>query len=105
LAAGVGFALLPGRVAERVWVMGWREHVAGFAALTLAGMAAAGLGPGWRVAAGTLGLGVAVELAQRLVPGRGFQFEDIAADAAGVAAGWAAAWALGVVRNLGDQPG
>lgn len=91
---GVGYSLLPGRIAERIWVAGSRGHVAGFAALTAAGLAAAEWRRAWLVALGTMGLGMGIEFAQQLVPGRGFEWEDLAADAAGVAAGWAlaAAW-------------
>ena len=34
LAAGVGYAMLPGRVAERIGQAGAREHALGFAALS-----------------------------------------------------------------------
>jgi VanZ family protein len=58
--------------------------------------------PGWMVAVGTFGLGVGIEVAQRFVPGRGFEWLDVEADAVGVGLGWAlgaaAAWML---RRLG----
>ena len=97
LAAGVGYAMLPGRVAERIGQAGAREHALGFAALTAAGLAAAEGRRGWLVALGTLGLGVGVEFAQRLVPGRGFEWQDVAADVVGVGAGWGVAAAVGWV--------
>lgn len=105
LVCGVTYALLPGRLADRIGHAGSHEHALAFAALTAAGMAAAEWRRAGLVAVGTLALGVAIEFAQTLVPGRGFEWQDIAADLAGVAAGWlaAAAWTSVAARCAAHQ--
>lgn len=99
LVCGVGYAMLPGRVAERIGRAGGREHALGFAALTAVGVVAGERWRGWMVAAGTFGLGVGIELAQRFVPGRGFEWLDVGADALGVGVGWAIAAVWGWVMR------
>lgn len=89
VVVGTGYALLPGAVAGMMGRAGTREHAVGFAALTGAGMWAAGWRRGWMVAGTAMGLGFAIEVVQRWIPGRGFEWADLWADAAGVGAGWA----------------
>ncbi|GEM_PF-5939607 len=96
---GTAYSLLPGDIADRLSRAGTREHGFSFAALSLVGVAAAG-SRRWIWPVGmTLALGLAIEFAQRLVPGRAFEWEDIGADLEGVLVGlaaamlfWIAAW-------------
>ncbi|MBI4890226.1 MAG: hypothetical protein HY821_06340 [Acidobacteria bacterium] len=88
LVAGVAYALIPGQAVEPYYVAGFGGHAAGFAALTAAGVAAAGWKRGWLVALGTFALGVALEFVQNLVPGRGYELPDVEANLLGVVVGW-----------------
>ena len=88
-AAVVALALMPWTV--EMPSSGWdkADHVAAFAALAFVGLFAWRGHPAVhrRVLFGLLALGVAIELAQTLVPGRMADWRDVVADTAGVLMG------------------
>jgi VanZ family protein len=93
----VAMALMPWSI--ELPSSGWdkADHVAAFAALAVCGLFAWRGHPAVhrRVVLGLLALGIAIEFAQALVPGRMADWRDVLADAAGVLlgltlAGWTA---------------
>jgi hypothetical protein len=89
--------LLPGASAPMKWVgeTGISDKVLHFGAyLVLAGIPVYGFARprGVRWALAMIALGAALELAQKLVPGRSFEWGDMLANTAGVLTGMAAGW-------------
>jgi VanZ family protein len=72
------------------------NHLAAFAALAMSGLLAGRgrAGQAAWLAAGLLGLGIAIEIAQAHIPGRSPELLDMLADAAGIAIGVALGAAL-----------
>lgn len=85
----VAFAVMPWSI--EMPSSGWdkADHVAAFAALAFVGLFARRGHPAVhrRILSGLLALGVAIELAQTLVPGRVADWRDVVADAAGALIG------------------
>lgn len=94
VVAGCWFSLLPGSEAGRVWDAGYGGHAGAFAALCGVGSCAVEKKKWVGVALVAAAVGLGVEMAQTMVPGRGFEWRDLAADGVGIAVGLGAAWGL-----------
>lgn len=102
LTAVITGSLLPGAIAARIPLAAAHltdkgAHFLMYTLLALLSLLAFDRAPmGLLWALGAIPLGVALEFAQRLVPGRSFEVGDMIADAMGVCAGLAVAAALRV---------
>lgn len=89
---------MPRRVGVWADSNGIVRNVVAFVALGLAVFVL--VGRGWRVALALAAFGAGVEVAQRWIPGRVFDWRDIAASVAGVLLAWIAVWPL---RRRGQE--
>ena len=87
-AGGLWYSFLTGQAAAAVWRSTPVDHGVAFAALSLVGVTASQR-RAWRVVAVMLAIGLLIELVQTRIPGRAFEWIDLAEDATGIAVGWA----------------